>query len=105
MNSEIKSLLDEYIKAFLNQEVVKKYFSLEKAINESDKLNNLQEEMKKAQKDLALSLNDGTYSEKKEHLLKLQDEFYNDPMIINYHLLQDEIMHMLKNLKDKIINN
>ena len=77
MTKEIKALLDEYIEVFLNQDIVKKYFVLEEKINNSPRLNSLQSEMKKAQKDLALSLNDGTYSEKKAFLLKLHDEFYN----------------------------
>ena len=102
MTKEIKALLDEYIEAFLNQDIVKKYFVLEEKINNSPRLNSLQSEMKKAQKDLALSLNDGTYSEKKAFLLKLQDEFYNDPLVVNYHLLQEEIINMINELKSEI---
>ena len=102
MTNELKTLLDEYIEAFLEQDIVKKYFILEEKINNSCRLNELQQEMKKAQKDLALSLNDGTYSEKKEVLIKLQDEFYNDPLVVNYHLLQEEIINKLNELKEKI---
>ena len=102
MTKEIKALLDEYIEVFLNQDIVKKYFVLEEKINNSPRLNSLQSEMKKAQKDLALSLNDGTYSEKKAFLLKLQDEFYNDPLVVNYHLLQEEIINMINELKSEI---
>ena len=102
MNSDIKKILDEYIEAFLNQDIVKKYFLLESEINNSEYLNNLQEDMRKAQKALALSLNDGTYQAKKDILLKLQDEFYNDPRIVNYHLLQEEIYLKLNELKSKI---
>lgn len=104
MNKEIKELIDAYIDEFLNQDIVKKYFALEKAINESEHLSKLQMEMKSAQKDLALSLNDGSYLAKKEKLIKLQDEFYNDPHVINYHLLQDEIYKMLIEFKSKINN-
>jgi cell fate (sporulation/competence/biofilm development) regulator YmcA (YheA/YmcA/DUF963 family) len=102
MTNELKTLLDGYIEAFLDQDIVKKYFILEEKINNSCRLNELQQEMKKAQKDLALSLNDGTYSEKKEVLIKLQDEFYNDPLVVNYHLLQEEIINKLNELKEKI---
>ena len=104
MNKEIKELIDAYIDEFLKQDIVKKYFALEKTINESEYLSNLQNEMKKAQKDLALSLNDGSYLSKKEKLIKLQDEFYNDPHVVNYHLLQDEIYKMLIEFKSKINN-
>ena len=102
MTNELKTLLDGYIEAFLDQDIVKKYFILEEKINNSCRLNELQQKMKKVQKDLALSLNDGTYSEKKEVLIKLQDEFYNDPLVVNYHLLQEEIINKLNELKEKI---
>ena len=66
MNKEIKELIDAYIDEFLKQDIVKNYFALEKTIIESEYLSNLQNEMKKAQKDLALSLNDVSYLSKKE---------------------------------------
>lgn len=104
MNNEIKELIDAYIDEFLKQDIVKKYFALEKTINESEYLSNLQNEMKKAQKELALSINDGSYQSKKEKFLKLQDAFYNDPHVVNYHLLQDEIYKKICELKTKINN-
>ena len=49
MNKEIKELIDAYIDEFLNQDIVKKYFALEKAINESesDKFEELREKLVK----------------------------------------------------------
>ena len=98
----LKGDLNKMHSPYLLKDMEKAVLILEEKINNSCRLNELQQEMKKAQKDLALSLNDGTYSEKKEVLIKLQDEFYNDPLVVNYHLLQEEIINKLNELKEKI---
>ena len=103
MDNNLKKLIDEYIDEFLNQDIVKQYFALEESINNSLYLQTLQDKMKKAQKDLALSINDDTYSEKKRLFLSLQDEFYNNPMVVNYRLLQEEIYSQISLFKSKLI--
>lgn len=103
MDSEIKVLLDLYIDKFLNKDIVKKYFALEKAINNSSELNSLQNEMKEYQKKVALSLNNKEeYIKNKQHLINIQKEFYENPLVVNYHLLQEEIYEKLKTLQEEL---
>lgn len=102
MNQELKTLLDQYIDTFLNQDLVKKYFVLQDQINNSPRLIAMQKELKNAQKQLALSLGKDNYSQMKENFLNLQKEFYQDPIINNYMLLEKEIYEQLKSLQDKL---
>jgi len=103
MNSEIKELIDQYIKEFNNQEIVKKFFVLQNLIENSYEINLLRENLKKSQKDLALSINN-----KELHKIKLQEYLEakncleNNPYVVNYNLLQEEIYHEIVILQEKL---
>lgn len=103
MNNQIKQLIDQYIDEFNNQEIVKKFFILQNFIENSDDIKLLREKLKKSQKDLALSINN-----KKLHQIKLQEYleakncFENNPYVVNYNLLQEEIYQELVILQQKL---
>lgn len=102
MDKELKDLLDDYIKSFLNQETVKRYFILEEKINNDENIISLQNKLRAAQKDLALSLNNESYPQKKEYYLSLKNEFDNNPLVCNYNILKEEIYNQLMSLKEKL---
>lgn len=103
MNSKIEELIDQYIKEFNNQEIVKKFFVLQNFIENSDEIKLIRENLKKSQKDLALSINN-----KKLHEIKLQEyleaknRFENSPYVVNYNLLQEEIYQQILILQEKL---
>lgn len=103
MNKDLQTKLDEFIKAFLDQDIVKQYFALEKKISNDESLLKLQEDLKIAQKNLALSINDNLkHKENLKIYLSLKNELENNPMVVNYNLLKEEIYNRLKNLQEKL---
>lgn len=103
MNKDLKDLIDDYIKEFLSQEEVKKYFILENQINNSSEISFLRENLKNSQKDLALSLNDEEkYSINLVRYKQAKESFESNPLITNYNSIKKDIYLKLKNLETKI---
>lgn len=103
MNSELTSLIDEYIEKFLSQTKVKQYFILEEQINNSEEIKLLQENLKKSQKELALSINnEKLHQEKLIEYNKNKKAFDEHPLVCNYNLLKEEIYLKLKEFEMKI---
>lgn len=103
MNSDIKEIIDLYIEKFLSQEEVKKYFILEKKINDSEEIKLLKENLKQSQKNLALSINDNDkYQENLKIYLEAKKAFESNPLIINYNSIKESIYFELKSLEKKI---
>lgn len=103
MNKDLLKSIDEYIDCFLSMDIVKKYFILEKQINESKEIDILRSNLKVCQKNLALSISD-----ENEHIRCLElyenakKEFQDHPLICNYNLLKEEIYNELKSLEKKL---
>lgn len=103
MNEELKSIIDEYIKNYTDQEKVHQYFALKKQIEDSIELKTLKDELKRSQKELALSINDGElHKQKLKVYLNEKEEYENHPLICNFKLIEDDIFNDFINLKDEL---
>ena len=56
MDKSLKDDLDNYINCFLEQEEVKKYFILEKRINEDQNIISLQDKIRKIRRNLEIEI-------------------------------------------------
>ena len=99
MNKELKEKLDEFISDFLSVSEVKQYLLIKKEIESSKEIALLREKLKKAQKDMALSMGDVSYKEKKDIYYKAKREYEDHPLVVNYLSLQDEVYSLLKELE------
>lgn len=103
MDKSLKDDLDNYINCFLEQEEVKKYFILEKKVNEDQNIISLQDKIRKAQKALALSINNQEEHQKKLiEYQNLKKEFDENPLVCNYNILKENIYLQLKTLQERI---
>lgn len=103
MDKSLKYDLDNYINCFLEQEEVKKYFILEKKVNEDQNIISLQDKIRKAQKALALSINNQEEHQKKLiEYQNLKKEFDENSLVCNYNILKENIYLQLKNLQERI---
>jgi len=103
MDEKLKKIIDEYCDAFFNQEKVKKYLALEKSINNSKEIIEKQNNLKTAQKKLALSISDTKkHSQALIDYNKAKKDFDEDPLIVNYQLIKEDILNDIKRLKEKL---
>ena len=102
MNSELKNKLDEFIEEFLEVKEVKQYLLLKKEILESSEIKELESSLKKAQKEMALSLGTPSYNENKKIYLELKERYDRHPLIVNFNVMQEEVSYLLNYLKDKL---
>ncbi len=56
MDKSLKDDLDNYINCFLEQEEVKKYFILEKKVNEDQNIISLQDKIRKIRRNLEIEI-------------------------------------------------
>ncbi|MGN1295910.1 MAG: YlbF family regulator [Bacilli bacterium] len=102
MNKELKSKLDEFIAFFLEVKEVKQFLLLKDELSSSKEIENLKEEVKKAQKEMALSLGTSSYKEKKAYYLSKKREYESHPLIVNYEMLKEEVNYLVDELVDKL---
>ena len=102
MNSEQKNKLDEFIYDFLQVKEVKQYLLLKKEILESSEIKELESSLKKAQKEMALSLGTPSYNENKKIYLELKERYDRHPLIVNFNVMQEEVSYLLNYFKDKL---
>lgn len=100
MKPETKEYLDKFIEKFLSAPVVKEYCELKQAIADSPYLSKLQTELKEAQKELALSIDDQEeHAKKLEKYQSLSEKFESDPLVNNYKVLEVEVQQLLKEIE------
>ena len=102
MNNELKKIIDEYLLEFKSLPVVKNYLSLKQKMVSDVFYLNLKEELKNAQKELALSIGKDSYSKNKIKYESIKNQFDNHPYNINYQIFNDEINHLLKEIESLI---
>jgi cell fate (sporulation/competence/biofilm development) regulator YmcA (YheA/YmcA/DUF963 family) len=99
MDKELQNYLDQFIENFLNVKEVKQYLFLKEEITHSEELITLENEVKKAQKEMALSINKPEYQEKKNQYFALKEKYDQHPLIVNYYVEQKEVMYLLDELQ------
>ena len=89
MNNSIKTSALELREALLNEEVVKEYLRLKTLFENNIEL--------KEKRDKIASL----YANKQfEEHKKLKEEYENIPLVKNVYLLKEEVMNLLKEIKE-----
>ncbi len=99
MNTNIKKTIDEFLLAFKNHKVVKKYLILKEKLLEDQEFVKLKNQKKNAQKNLALSINKENYNKAKQEFLKAKEEYENYPLYINYLEYYEEVKVLLKEIE------
>lgn len=102
MESSLQEYLDQFIKKVLDQEEVKQYLLLKEEINSSSEINSLQDKIKVAKKELALSFGTKEQQVKKENFLALQNEYDNHPLIVNFNVVKEEVSYLLSKIEDSL---
>ena len=75
MNKEIQDKLDEFITSFLEVKEVKQFLILKDELASSKEIEVLKDEVRRSQKDMALSLGTSLYKEKKAYYLSKKRGF------------------------------
>ena len=75
--------------------LIKKLMKIKQEINDNERLSNLDKNIKRLQHQSCKN-NDKAA---KEAYLKLKEEFDNDPLIVNYQILYEEVNNLLKEIK------
>ena len=75
--------------------LIKEFLKIKQEINDNERLSNLDKNIKRLQHQSCKN-NDKTA---KETYLKLKEEFDNDPLVVNYQILYEEVNNLLKEIK------
>ena len=102
MDNELKDKLDAFIKDFLSVKEVRQYLLLKKQIEESNEIKELENSLRKAQKDMALSFGKTDYEEKKNNYLKIKNDYDTNPLVVNYNVMIEEVKILISELENKI---
>ena len=102
MNKEIQDKLDEFITSFLEVKEVKQFLILKDELASSKEIEVLNDEVRRSQKDMALSLGTSLYKEKKAYYLSKKREYESHPLIVNYEMLKEEVDYLINELVNKL---
>ena len=83
MNKDVKNVLDNFLQEFKKLPLVQKYILLKNKMKEDEDFLHLKEELKNAQKELALSIGTDLYKDKKDRYQKLEANNNSHPYIVN----------------------
>ena len=75
--------------------LIKEFLKIKQEINDNERLLNFDKNIKRLQHQSCKN-NDKLA---KEEYLKLKEEFDNDPLIVNYQILYEEVNNLLKEIK------
>ena len=75
--------------------LIKEFLKIKQEINDNERLSNLDKNIKRLQHQ-SYKNNDKAAKEK---YLKLKEEFDNDPLVVNYQILYEEVNDLLKEIK------
>lgn len=95
MNNEIKESLNKVKKDLLNEPVVQEYLRLKELILESDELSKLKKRISFLQKC-------HPSEEEKDEYYKLLNEYNNNPLIIQFKSVSDDVCNLLEEVKKEL---
>ena len=95
MNNDIKESLNKVKKDLLNEPIVKEYVRLKELILESDELSKLKKRISFLQKC-------HVSEEEKDEYYKLLNEYNNNPLIIQFKSVSDDVCNLLEEIKKEL---
>ena len=95
MNNDIKESLNKVKKDLLNEPIVKEYVRLKELILESDELSKLKKRISFLQKC-------HVSEEEKDEYYKLLNEYNNNPLIIQFKSVSDDVCDLLEEIKKEL---
>ncbi len=100
MKEDIKSKVEEIVSDFQSLDVYKFFIAAKNEIENSERLNNIQKEIKEKKAQIKLLVNDKEkLMEHIAHIKELEEEYDNDPLVINYNYYKDELNVLVEPLR------
>ncbi len=99
MDKTLKEHIDQFIDDLVNQKDVKQYLELKKAIDNSEEIKELKNQLVNAKKALALSFGTKDYDKRKMEYEDIQYRYDNHPLIVNFNVAKGEIEYLLETIK------
>ena len=95
MNNEIKNALNKVKEDLFNEEIVQEYIRLKEVIEKSEELSNLQKRISFLQKC-------NPTNDEKEEYYKLLKQYNENPLIIQFKNISDEVYDLLEEIKKEL---
>lgn len=99
---EILSEIDSFVDDFKNLDIVKRYQVVKEAVKNDAHLNSIEEQRKILQKGIKY-MKDAKKDECIKACKELSIEYDNDPLVINYKSLKEEVFQLLSYLNDLVL--
>ncbi len=99
---EILSKIDSFVDDFKNLDIVKRYQVVKEAVKNDAHLNSIEEQRKILQKGIKY-MKDAKKDECIKACKELSIEYDNDPLVINYKSLKEEVFQLLSYLNDLVL--
>ena len=102
--TDLEKKLQEVHSILFDEPLVKEYLSLKKQIESSEYLSSLQKEIIIHEKEMTKNVNDDEiYFKEKEIYEDLKSKFDNDPLIINFKNVSEELLDILNEVKQVLL--
>ena len=102
--TELEKKLQEVHSILFDEPFVKEYLSLKKQIESSEYLSSLQKEIVMHEKEMTKNVNDDDiYFKEKEIYEDFKSKFDNDPLIINFKNVSEELLDILNEVKQVLL--
>ena len=102
--TDLEKNLQEVHSILFDEPLVKEYLSLKKQIESSEYLSSLQKEIIIHEKEMTKNANDEeVYFKEKEIYEDLKSKFDNDPLIINFKNVSEDLLYILNEVKQVLL--
>ena len=102
--TDLEKKLQEVHSILFDEPLVKEYLSLKKQIESSEYLSSLQKEIIIHEKEMTKNVNDDDiYFKEKEIYEDLKSKFDNDPLVINFKNVSEELLDILNEVKQVLL--
>ena len=95
MNNEIKNALSKVKEDLFNEKIVQEYIKLKEIIENSEELSNLHKKISYLQKCQPTE-------DEKEEYFKLLKQYNENPLIVQFKSISDEVYDLLEEIKKEI---
>ena len=101
--TDLEKNLQEVVSLLNDNPLVKEYLTLKKQIEESDELKSLREQIVIHEKAMTQNMSDDdVYFNEKEIYEDLKSEYDNNPLIVNFNNVSEELSSLLNEIKDTL---